>query len=91
MMNFKEDDFAVYKAFDEFGLPCGPKWGQIIGFKDEYAVMVFGGIDVNRLNHFKPNYMKAVRVRDININDDVKLIRIKRLRHIDCNTIFGNF
>ena len=81
--SFKIGDFVTYKSYDEFGLPAGIKWGEIIGIDDEYASVVLGGIDLNRSNHFKPNYMKPIRIRPIKDSDVILKMKISRLSHIE--------
>ena len=61
--SFKIGDFVTYKSFDEFGLPAGIKWGEIIDINGDSASIVLGGIDLNSTNHFKPNYMQPIRIR----------------------------
>lgn len=80
-MEFKVNDYAIFKSFDEWGLPSGQRWGQIIDINDEFATMVFGGISLNRTNHFRPNYMTPIRTRPIKQDDETLKIKISRLKH----------
>ena len=86
--SFKIGDFVTYKSSDEFGLPAGIKWGEIIGIEGEYASVVLGGIDLNRTNHFKPDYMKPIRIRPIKDSDIILKMKINRLSHIN-DTVWG--
>jgi hypothetical protein len=61
--SFKKGDFVVFKSFDELGLPAGIKWGEIIDIDGDSASIVLAGIDLNRSNHFRPNYMQPIRIR----------------------------
>lgn len=86
--SFKIGDFVTYKSSDEFGLPAGIKWGEIVGIDGEYASVVLGGIDLNRTNHFKPNYMKPIRIRPIKDSDIILKMKVSRLSHIK-DTVWG--
>jgi len=77
--SFKIGDFVTYKSFDEFGLPAGIKWGEIIDIDGDSASIVLGGIDLNRTNHFKPNYMQPIRVRPRKDSDVVIKRKISSL------------
>jgi hypothetical protein len=81
--SFKIGDFVTYKSFDEFGLPSGIKWGEIVDIDGEYASIVLGGIDLNRTNHFKPNYMKPIRIRPRKDSDVVIKSKISSLSSVD--------
>lgn len=79
---FKIGDFAVYRSYNEFGLPSGKKWGEIVDINGEYAFIVLGGIDLNRTNHFKPNYMQPIRIRPRKDSDVVVKIKLSSLMDI---------
>lgn len=81
--DFKIGDFVTYKQFDEWGLPMGINWGEIVDIDSEYASIVLGGIDLNRGNHFKPNYMQPIRIRPRKECDVVIKRKLSSLSYAD--------
>ena len=77
--SFKIGDFVTYKSFDEFGLPAGIRWGEIIDIDGDSASIVLGGIDLNRTNYYKPNYMQPIRIRPRKDSDVVIKRKISSL------------
>lgn len=76
---FKIGDFVAFKSFDELGLPAGMVWGEIIDIDGDSASIVLGGIDLNRSNPFRPNYMQPIRIRPRKDSDVVRKIKISVL------------
>jgi hypothetical protein len=79
MEKFRIGDFVCYQSYDEWGLKSGIKWGEIIGIDSDVASIVLGGIDLNVLHYYKPNYMQPIRIRPRKDSDKVVKRKISSL------------
>ena len=86
--NFKIGDIITFYGCTN-GIPNGGiSFGEIIEISGERARVVTGGIDLNRTNHFKPNYMIPIRVRPIIEDDSIYKVTLSTAKSID-NTNWG--
>lgn len=80
--NFKIGEFVAYETYSEWGWKDGLVWGEIVDIHNDFAFIVRDGIDLNRTNHFRPNFMEAIRTRPIKDTDTIWKVKIDRLDYI---------
>jgi hypothetical protein len=80
--NFKIGEFVAYETYSEWGWKDDLVWGEIVDIQDDFAFIVKDGIDLNRTNHFRPNFMKPIRTRPIKDTDTIRKVKIDRLNDV---------
>lgn len=81
--NFKVGDFVTFYGCTD-GIPHGGiSLGEIIQINGDYGRVVTGGIELNRLKHYQPNYMIPIRYRPMNDTDSVYRVTMSTLSNIE--------